>query len=72
MSRLQQTYHGQPYARVEPNPRPESTLSPFRDFGFGLWVQWDINYPCTADFENLGYYFLFLGKLVYGPFLGIF
>jgi hypothetical protein len=23
-------------------------------------------------FENLEYYFLFLGKLVYGPFLGIF
>jgi hypothetical protein len=30
------------------------------------------NNQCTADFENFGYYFLFLGKLLYGPFLGIF
>jgi hypothetical protein len=26
----------------------------------------------TNDFENLGDYFLFLGKLLYGPFFGIF
>ncbi len=26
---------------------------------------------CTADLENLGYYFLFWGKLVYVPFLWI-
>jgi hypothetical protein len=27
-SRLQHIYHGQPYASVDPNPMPESTLSP--------------------------------------------
>ena len=27
-SRLQHIYHGQPYARVDLNPMPESTLSP--------------------------------------------
>jgi hypothetical protein len=27
-SRLQQIYHGQPYARVDLHPMPESTLSP--------------------------------------------
>jgi hypothetical protein len=27
-SRLQHIYHGQPYARVDPNSKPESTLSP--------------------------------------------
>jgi hypothetical protein len=43
-SRLQYTYHGQPYARVDLNPMPESSLKlcqsrlypPVRDFGFGL------------------------------------
>jgi hypothetical protein len=37
-SRLQHNYYGQPYARVDLNPMPESTLqySPVRDFGFGL------------------------------------
>ncbi len=35
-SRLQHIYHGQSYARVNTNPKPESTLSPVRDFGFGL------------------------------------
>jgi hypothetical protein len=34
-SRLQHIYHGQPYARVDLNPMPESTLSPVTDFGFG-------------------------------------
>jgi hypothetical protein len=38
-SRLQHIYHGQPYARVDINPMPESTLiPPVRDFGFGLWT----------------------------------
>ncbi len=37
-SRLQHIYHGQPYARVDLNPVPESTLSPpVRDFGYSLW-----------------------------------
>ncbi len=27
-SRLQHMYHGQPYARVDLNPMPESTVSP--------------------------------------------
>ncbi len=36
-SRLQHIYHGQPYARVDLNPMPESTLSPSQYFGFGLW-----------------------------------
>ncbi len=31
-----------------------------------------LNYQCTAGFENLGDYFLFLGKFLYGPFLGTF
>jgi hypothetical protein len=35
-SRLQNIYHGQPYARVDLNPMPESTYLPLRDFGFGL------------------------------------
>ncbi len=33
-SRLQHIYHGQPYARVDLNPMPESTLSPSQ----GLWI----------------------------------
>jgi hypothetical protein len=33
-SRLQHIYHEQPYARVDLNPRPESTLFPSR----GLWI----------------------------------
>ncbi len=33
-SRLQHIYHGQPYARVDLNPRPESTVSPSQ----GLWI----------------------------------
>jgi hypothetical protein len=37
-----------------------------------LVINWTSTYQCTADFENLGDYFLFLGKLCYGPFLGIF
>jgi hypothetical protein len=44
----------------------------------GLWI-WPLvavghkitNVP-TADFENFQDYFLFLGNLLYGPFLGIF
>jgi hypothetical protein len=48
--RLQHIYHGigQPYARVDLNPMPESTLTlcqsrlypPFRGFGFGLCRIW--------------------------------
>jgi hypothetical protein len=34
-SRLQHIYHGQPYARVDLNPMPESTLSPSQ--GLGIW-----------------------------------
>jgi hypothetical protein len=33
-SRLQNIYHGQPYARVDLNPVQESTLSPSQ----GLWI----------------------------------
>jgi hypothetical protein len=33
-SRLEHIYHGQPYARVDLNPMPESTLSPSQ----GLWI----------------------------------
>jgi hypothetical protein len=36
-SRLQHVYHGQPYARVDLNPMPESTLSPSQ----GLWI-WNL------------------------------
>ncbi len=36
-SRLQCIYHGQPYARVDLNPLPESTLS--RSQGFRIWPQ---------------------------------
>jgi hypothetical protein len=43
-SRLQHIYHGQPFARVDLNPIPESTFTlylsqlypPVRDFEFGL------------------------------------
>jgi hypothetical protein len=43
-SRLQHIYHGQPYARVDLNPMPESTLTlcqrrlypPVRNFDFGF------------------------------------
>jgi hypothetical protein len=34
LCRLQYIYHGQPYARVDHNPMPESTLSPSQ----GLWI----------------------------------
>jgi hypothetical protein len=34
-SRLQRIYHGQPYARVYRNPKPESTLSPSQ--GLHIW-----------------------------------
>jgi hypothetical protein len=37
-SRLQQIYHGRPYARVDLNPMQQTTLSPIRDFGFCLWL----------------------------------
>ena len=37
-SRLQHIYHGRPHARVDPNPMPESTLSP----SHGLWI-WPLN-----------------------------
>ncbi len=33
-SRLQHIYHGQPYARVDLNPMPQSILSPSQ----GLWI----------------------------------
>jgi hypothetical protein len=33
-SRLQHIYHGQPYARVDLNPLPESTFYPTQ----GLWI----------------------------------
>ncbi len=36
-SRLQHIYHGQPYARVDLNPLPESTLSPSQ--GLRIWPQ---------------------------------
>jgi hypothetical protein len=35
--RLQHIYHGQPYARVDLNPTPESTLSPSQ--GLLIWPQ---------------------------------
>jgi hypothetical protein len=38
-SRLQHIYKGQPYARVDLNPIPESTLSPSP----GLWIWPQIN-----------------------------
>ncbi len=34
-SRLQHIYHGQPYARVDLNPMPETNLSPSQE----LWIQ---------------------------------
>ncbi len=34
-SQLQHLYHGQPYARVDLNPTPESTLSPSQ--GLRIW-----------------------------------
>jgi hypothetical protein len=33
-SRLQHIYHGQPYAKLDVNPMPESFLSPSQ----GLWI----------------------------------
>jgi hypothetical protein len=53
------------------NPTLKQALTPVR----GLRIRPLVaighkNYQCTADFENLGDYFLFLGKLLYGPFCG--
>jgi hypothetical protein len=42
-SRLQRIYHGQPYARVDLNPMPESSLSP--SLVLRIWPQ----------LEKLGY-----------------
>jgi hypothetical protein len=41
-SRLQHIYHVQPYARVDLNPMPESTLSPSQ--GVWIWPQFRIYY----------------------------
>ncbi len=51
-NRLQHMYHEQPYARVDFNPMPESTLSPSQ----GLWIQPLIrnaraNMLCQADVQ---------------------
>jgi hypothetical protein len=46
-SRLQHIYHGQPNARVDLNPIPESTLSPSQ----GLWI-----WPLPGVTEFLGAY----------------
>jgi hypothetical protein len=43
-SRLQHIYHGQPYARVDLNPAPESTLSPSQ----GLRI-WPLHATSTLD-----------------------
>jgi hypothetical protein len=32
-------------------------------YKYGLWSQWDINYQCTADIENLGDYFFVFGQI---------
>jgi hypothetical protein len=49
-SRLQHIYHGQPYARVDLNPVPESTFSPSQ----GLWI-WSLSssgkVPANSAFE---------------------
>ncbi len=44
-SRLQHIYHGQPYARVDLNPTPVSTLSPCQGLEFGLWLY---HFPCIV------------------------
>ncbi len=53
-SRLQHIYHGQPYARVDLNPVPESTLSPSQ----GLWI-WPqvIFFLAVLFFFSLAMYF---------------
>jgi hypothetical protein len=38
-SRLQHIYHWQPYARVDPNPMPELTLSPSQGLMIGPHVK---------------------------------
>ncbi len=50
-SRLQHIYHGQgqPYAKVDLNPMPESTLSPF---GSGLSIQDSIRYHVAKGFRK--------------------
>jgi hypothetical protein len=45
-SRLQHMYYGQPYARIDLNPMPASTLHlPVKDLGFGLSSKNDIFLP---------------------------
>jgi hypothetical protein len=53
--RLKQIYHGQPYARVDLNPMPESTLSPGQ--GLRIWPldpaspQWTPPHPPYSMFR---------------------
>jgi hypothetical protein len=37
-SRFQHIYHGQPYARVDLNPMPESTLTLSPSHGLWIWL----------------------------------
>jgi hypothetical protein len=46
-SRLQYIYHGQPYARDDLNPMPESTLSPSQ--GLWIWPQEDMSLNARWD-----------------------
>ena len=51
-SRLQYMYHGQPYARVDLNPVPESTgIPPVRDLRFGLCTR---NQCTLMNITNIG------------------
>jgi hypothetical protein len=43
-SQLQHIYHWQPYARVDRNPMPETTLSPSQ----GLWIR-----PLRLEFQRI-------------------
>jgi hypothetical protein len=45
-SRLQHIYHGQPNARVDLNPMPESTLSSSQ--GLRIWPQF-VYFECTVQ-----------------------
>jgi hypothetical protein len=42
-NRLQYMYHGNPYARADLNPMPESTLSPSQELRiWPLWVRGEV------------------------------
>jgi hypothetical protein len=61
-SRLQHVYHGQPYARVDLSPMPESTLSPIQ-VGFGLGISLTVHHVQGCPGQNIGLVICFSSRL---------